>query len=223
VVLDVTPSTFVDSCDMALFEKEFTAEMAFYTDEALTVEADGSVPFVIGQDTIYGKVTVGIPDDEAFDFLAVSIQNVYVCTAADTLAVDSSAGTGGCFSSNIDADGPYTVIGTGADAQYQGSTDFTVDANDEAAFSFLTFATARETINVHVTVLITMTTDQGTTRRRMLLQSTAGEGNAFRSFIGSATVQEAATTADPVETDGASLVSVAYALMTMMIVSIAWI
>ena len=58
----------------------------------------------------------------------------------------------------------------------------------------------------------------------MLLQSTAGdEGNAFRSFIGSATVQEAATTADPVETDGASLVSVAYALMTMTIVSIAWI
>lgn len=223
VVLDIDAS-FVDGCDVQLFDVSFGANLTFYTDEALTVEADGSVPFVIGQDTIYGKVTVGIPDDEAFDFLAVSIQNVYVCTAADTLAVDSSAGTGGCFSSNIDADGPYTVIGTGADAQYQGSTDFTVDANDEAAFSFLTFATARETINVHVQVLITMTTDQGTTRRRMLLQSTAGdEGNAFRSFIGSATVQEAATTADPVETDGASLVSVAYALMTMMIVSIAWI
>ena len=138
VVLDIDAS-FVDGCDVQLFDVSFGANLTFYTDEALTVEADGSVPFVIGQDTIYGKVTVGIPDDEAFDFLAVSIQNVYVCTAADTLAVDSSAGTGGCFSSNIDADGPYTVIGTGADAQYQGSTDFTVDANDEAAFSFLTF------------------------------------------------------------------------------------
>lgn len=138
VVLDIDAS-FVDGCDVQLFDVSFGANLTFYTDEALTVEADGSVPFVIGQDTIYGKVTVGIPDDAAFDFLAVSIENVYVCTAADTLAVDSSAGTGGCFSSNIDADGPYTVIGTGADAQYQGSTDFTVDANDEAAFSFLTF------------------------------------------------------------------------------------
>ena len=143
VVLDVAPSPFVDICDMALFEKEFTAEMAFYTDEALTVEADGSDPFVIGQDTIYGKVTVNIEEELSYLFEDVSIEKVYVCTAPDTaeMTVSSADGTGGCLSSNIDADGPYTVIGEGSDPQYEGLTDLDVAENNEAAFSFLTFGT----------------------------------------------------------------------------------
>ena len=48
------------------------------------------------------------------------------------------------------------------------------------------------------------------------------EGNAFRSFIGSATIQEAATTADPVETDGSSMVSVV-GTVAAMIVLMGWI
>ena len=139
VVLDVN-SLFTEDCDMMLFNTSFDAEMAFYTDEALTVAADGSVPFVIGQDTIYGKVTVDFPDELPLNFLGVSIENVYVCTAPDgaDMTVSSTDGIGGCLSSNIDADGPYTVIGVGADVQYQGSTDYDLTAN-EAAFSFLTF------------------------------------------------------------------------------------
>ena len=72
---------------------------------------------------------------------------------------------------------------------------------------------------VHVQLLLTMT--DGQQRRRMLLQSTSdvNEGNAFRSFIGSATIQEAPTTADPVETDGGSMVSVVGAVAVMILCS----
>jgi len=173
--------------------------------------ADGSVPFVIGQDTIYGKVTVNIPADSAgatYQFVDVSIENVYVCTAADDvdLSVDADAGTGGCLSPLIDADGPYKVIGDGAVEQYQGTT-IDLGADDEAAFSFLTFDTPRETIAVHAQLLLTLVDEGGArrrVRRRMLLQEEAAEGNAFQSYIGSAAVQYAESTSDVEESDGAA-------------------
>ena len=144
VVLDVDAS-FEDDCDADLFAVTFGGALTFYSDDAFAVEADGSSPFVIGQDTIYGKVSVDIPDDPSgarYQFVDVSIENVYVCTAAQSadIALDSSSGLGGCFSPNIDADGPYTVIGSGAVAAYQGSTAYEMAANHEAAFSFLTFS-----------------------------------------------------------------------------------
>jgi len=218
VVLDVD-SSFIDDCEVDYFAVDFSAEMTFYTDVGFTVEADGSAPFVIGQDEIFGKVSVSFPDE--IDFLDASIENVYVCTAPDTIdmTVDPTEGTGGCLSSNIDADGPYIVVGDGADTQYQGSTDYDVTADNEAAFSFLTFATARETIHVHVQVMLTVDTPSGTRRRRMLLQSGS---NQFRSFIGSATVQEAPTTAEPVETDGGYMFSV-ICTVAVLIVSTALI
>merc|ERR1711902_276823 len=99
----------------------------------------------IGQDTIYGKVTVDIPDDayDGFAIMEVLVENVYVCTADDDLSstLDSDSGIGGCFSSSIDPDGPYIVVG----------------------------------------------------RRRMLVQSGDSEGNQFKSYLGTASVQEAET------------------------------
>merc|ERR1712038_2138101 len=111
------------------------------------------------------------------------VEAVYVCTAEDSadLSLDSDTGLGGCLSSYIDADGPYKVIGSDAVTDYQGNTTYSVAAN-EAAFSFLTFDTPRETINVHVQLLVTMDIDGVTQRRRMLLQSD-GEGNAFKSYM----------------------------------------
>ena len=141
VVLEVD-SYFVDDCSTNLFEAEFEGDLAFYSDAAFTVEVDGeSDPFVIGQDTIYGKVSVDIPDDVDFEIVGVSIENVYVCTAEDDLSstLDSDSGIGGCFSSLIDADGPYIVVGSGAVAEYEGNTTYDVAGSNEAAFSFLTF------------------------------------------------------------------------------------
>merc|ERR1719356_2446315 len=207
VVLDVDASFVVD-CSVDLFAVQFGAEMAFYSDAAFTEEVDDeSEPFVIGQDTIYGKVTVDIPDEIDIPFSGVEVEAVYVCTAEDSadLSVDPDTGLGGCLSSYIDADGPYKVIGTDAVTDYQGNTAYSVAAN-EAAFSFLTFDTARTTINVHVQLLVTMDTDGVTQRRRMLLQS-EGEGNAFKSYVGTASVQEADTTNAPQETDGAAAFS----------------
>merc|ERR1711878_236262 len=111
------------------------------------------------------------------------------CTAENSadLSLDSDSGFGGCLSSFVDADGPYKVIGTDAVTDYQGNTAYSVAAN-EAAFSFLTFDTARSTIHVHVQLLVTMDTDGVTRRRRMLLQSD-GEGTALKSYMGSASVQ----------------------------------
>ena len=69
-----------------------------------------------------------------------------------------------------------------------------------------------------------MTTDQGTTRRRMLLQQSGNDGDegmAFRSFIGSATVQEGANTAAPLEMDGAAFVSVGLVPLAMALILMA--
>jgi len=227
VVLDVDAS-FVDSCAVDLFKVTFEAEMDFYLDDAFTEKVvDGeSDPFVIGQDTIYGKVTVDIPTNLDISVSTVEVEAVYVCTANDgaLMSLDSDSGAGGCLSSYIDDDGPYKVIGSDAADVYEGSTNYSVAAN-EAAFSFLTFNTARETVHVHVQLLMTVQDDSGTRRRmrRMLLQSDDGsESNAFKSYVGSASVQEGDSTDAPLlETDGAAAISVGF--MPAMFAVIGWL
>jgi len=216
-----------------------TGALTFYSDAAFSAAV--TAPFVIGQDTIYGKVTVDIPDDvsgERYQFLDVSIEKIYVCTAAEgvdlTANLDAADGQGGCLSSGIvDADGPYTVYGNGAVAEYQGSTDYgtVVTANNEAAFSFLTFDTPRETIAVHVHLLVTMVDDaerRRQIRRRMLLQesgSTPSTGNAFRSYIGTVKVANAQAetedVSDPVGTNDAAAFAVG--LLPAMLMLIGWV
>merc|ERR1712242_191415 len=195
VVLDVA-SSFSDNCAIQLWDVAFTGSMAFYKDDAFTVIADGSDPFVIGQDTIYGKVTVNTLSDSSgaiYEFVDVEIENVFVCTVdpddeADT-ELDASSGEGGCLSSSIDADGPYNVIGSGAVDDYQGIV-YDPSAN-EATFSFLTFDTPRETIQVHVQLLLSLVDTSGNRRvRRMLLQDDEA-GNAFKSYMQSTAVQQA--------------------------------
>merc|ERR1712242_415366 len=145
-------------------------------------------------DTIYGKVTVDTlsdPDGAQYNFVEVEIENVFVCTVdpdnAGDIALDASTGDGGCLSSSIDADGPYNVIGSGAVADYQG---IVYDpSGNEASFSFQTFDTPRETIQVHVQLLISMVDAAGNRRvRRMLLQDDE-TGNAFKSYMQSTAVQ----------------------------------
>ena len=135
-------ASFIDLCDVDLFDVSFEGTLSFYSDDQFAVAVDGnSDPFVIGQDTIFGKVTVNVEgQDIDFDLDGVTIETVYVCTAASTadLSVDSVTGLGGCLSADIDADGPYNVIGAGAVGEYQGTTISTTAVN-EAAFSFLTF------------------------------------------------------------------------------------
>jgi len=174
------------------------------------VPADSAEPYIIGQDTIYGKVLVAIAVDEEaemYTFVEVSIVDVYVCTAVGALSVNYTSGLGGCLSPDIDDDGPYKVYGTGAVADYEGVT-YAATGN-EATFSFLTFDTPRTTINVHVQLLLTLETETGA-RRRMLLEVEGDQGNAFRSFVGTASVQEGETTADPVGRDGAAKVSAGF-------------
>merc|ERR1711876_129878 len=172
----------------------FLSTLTVNKDAALTVVAAASDPFVIGQDTIYGKVTVDTlsdPDGTRYNFVEVEIENVFVCTVhpddEDDIALDSSSGTGGSLSQYIDADGPYNVIGSGAVDDYQGIV-YDPSAN-EATFSFLTFDTPRETIQVHVQLLLSVVDTSGNRRvRRMLLQDDEA-GNAFKSYMQSTAVQ----------------------------------
>ena len=148
VVLDVSAS-YRDPCDTMMWNATLTGNLTFYVDENFADPVDDdSDPFVIGQDTIYGKVIVDIPKQpsgEMYQFLNVSIENIYVCTAAEgvdlTANLDASNGLGGCFSSGdiVDGDGPYKVYGVDAVAEYAGNTTYPVAADNEAAFSFLTF------------------------------------------------------------------------------------
>jgi len=240
VVLDVS-SAFQDACASLIFEMQLTGNLIFYSDATFSDSAavtDISAPFVIGQDTIYGKVTVNIPDDLSGDyqFLSVAIENIYVCTADPavdlTANLDSTTGLGGCLSSGdiVDAGGPYKVYGDGAVEDYQGTTAYgtVVTANNEAAFSFLTFDTPRATIAVHVHLLLTL--EEGAAgnrrrvRRRMLLQESGSTGNAFRSYIGTVEVTTQAQTADvsdPVGTNDAAAFAVG--LLPAMLMLIGWV
>jgi len=199
---------FVDDCWIALAAFDCVV-LSFYSDDQFAVAVDGgSAPFVIGQDTIFGKVTVsGEGQEIEFDLDGVTIEAVYVCTAAPDadLSIDSVTGLGGCLSADIDADGPYNVIGAGAVSEYQGYTISTTAVN-EAAFSFLTFATPRTDIHIHVQALLDVTFETGQRRRvRMLLQNEEGETNQFRSFVGTAAVVDAEgenSMDDEVNTDG---------------------
>merc|ERR1719361_1598124 len=193
VVLDVD-SSFTDNCDVQLWDVVFSGSLAFYKDDAFTVIADGSDPFVIGQDTIYGKVTVDTQSDSSggiYEFVDVEIENVFVCTVdpddeAD-IALDASSGEGGCLSQYIDADGPYNVFGNGAVADYEGTVY--APSGNEASFSFLTFDTPRETIQVHVQLLISMVDASDRRRVRRVLLQADETGNAFKSYMQSTAVQ----------------------------------
>jgi len=112
------------------------------------------------------------------------------------------------LSTNIDVNQPYNVIGgTGAVPEYEGTIIATTEQN-EARFSFLTFATPRDDIYIHVQALLDLTigSDAGRRRVRMLLQDDGEEANQFRSFVGTASVVEAEGDAadDIVQMDGAA-------------------
>jgi len=210
VALEVD-ADFIDQCNVDLFEVAFEGTLSFYSDDQFAVAVDGtSDPFVIGQDTIFGKETVNAEGQEIeFDLDGVTIEAVYVCTTAPDadLSIDSVTGLGGCLSADIDADGPYNVIGAGAVSDYQGTTISTTSVN-EARFSFLTFDTPRTDIHIHVQALLDVTFATGRRRRvRMLLQSEdeEGEANQFRSFVGTASAvaaEEENLMVDEVNTDG---------------------
>ena len=152
VVLDVGAS-YQDACDTMMWNATLTGNLTFYVDEDFTDPVDDDAdPFVIGQDTIYGKVVVDIPKQpsgEMYQFLDVSIENIYVCTAAEgvdlTANLDANNGLGGCLSSGdiVDGDGPYKVYGDDAVTDYQGTVYEQIGAQslpeNVAAFSFLTF------------------------------------------------------------------------------------
>jgi hypothetical protein len=227
VVLDVD-SSFTDDCSVQLWDVDFTGSMAFYKDDAFTEEADGSDPFVIGQDTIYGKVTVDTQSDSSggiYEFVDVEIESVFVCTVdpdnEDDIALDASSVTGGCLSQYIDADGPYNVIGNGAVTDYQGTVY--APSGNEASFSFLTFDTPRETIQVHVQLLLSLVDVSGRRRVRRVLLQDDETGNAFKSYMQSTAVQsnpDANTDGIEVE-DGAVGQSVAFVSAFLGVV--AWI
>jgi hypothetical protein len=151
------------------------------------------------------------------------IESVFVCTVdpdnEDDIALDASSVTGGCLSQYIDADGPYHVIGNGAVADYEGTVY--APSGNEASFSFLTFDTPRETIQVHVQLLISMVDASGRRRtRRMLLEDDVG--NAFESYIGSAAVHNVDVNTDGIpEEDGAVGQSVVF--VSAFFGLIAWI
>ena len=75
---------------------------------------------------------------------------------------------------------------------------------------------------MHVQLLITVVEEQSGQRRRMLLE-TSNEGNAFQSYIGTASVQqqESDSTMDAVGTDGTAPFAVG--LMPAMLVLVACI
>merc|ERR1719411_1674785 len=72
---------FIDQCAVNLFDVSFEGTLSFYSDDQFAVAVDGtSGPFVIGQDTIFGKVTVSAEGQEIeFDLDGVTIEAVYVC------------------------------------------------------------------------------------------------------------------------------------------------
>jgi len=189
LVLDLEWLFVDETCGVNLFDATFDVDLTFFNDDEFSEAVDDGA-FVVDQDQIYGEVEVSWPSGDAmYDVVAVSIEDAFVCTAAESAlpALDAVDGSGGCLSSEVDEDGLYTVIGSGADDQYGGDTDYEAPAGNVARFSFSAFETARTTINVHVVVMLTLQTEAGRRRQRMLLGEEIG-ANQIRSSIQSLNV-----------------------------------
>merc|ERR1719447_2753712 len=67
---------FIDQCDVDLFAVSFDGTLSFYSDDQFAVAVDSnSDPFVIGQDTIFGKVTVAMANPAiSFQLSGVTIE-----------------------------------------------------------------------------------------------------------------------------------------------------
>jgi len=174
VTMDLDWSFIDQSCGVDLFSAQFTVDLEFYEDNQFSTDI-GDGAYIAGQDTVYSEVDVGLfADDSTYSLLDVSIKNVFVCTAPDDVdlssSFDANDGSGGCLSSDVDTNGLYTIIGSGADSQYNGDTNYSAPSANKARFSFSAFETGRTSINVHVDVMLTLQTADGR-RRRMLLQN----------------------------------------------------
>ena len=147
---------------------------------------------------------------EMYDIFALGITNVFVCTAADGVDLSTNLtqqdGTGGCLSSEIDPDGPYNVIINGIEMDdYDAEIIDYPEEPNKVRFSFLTLATPRTTIYVHVQVEMTLA-DSDAERRRLQEEDEELMGMQYRHFIARANVVEAAEEEEGVidETNAAS-------------------
>jgi len=200
VVLDVDWNFVDETCGVDLFEVDFGANLQFYGDDQFSEVVADDNAYVVDQDTIYGQVELDLPATDAFyDLVDVEIENVFVCTAEVgwdlSATLDALGGLGGCLHSEVVS--YYTVIGSGANAEFDGSTDYQVDEENIARFSFsadkMAFDTERSSIDVHVQLLLTLQTDSGRRlQRRMLLEDGDADSNQIRHFMGSATVEQPA-------------------------------
>ena len=100
-------------CATLSYQTSFDGTMTFYDNFLFNVSHDSANNYVIGQDMIYVQVEVDIPND--YDIFSVSIDNVFVCTATDSVDLFSNLNNAnslnvGCLSSDIDGDGSYDII-----------------------------------------------------------------------------------------------------------------
>merc|ERR1739838_1218913 len=128
-------------------------------------DADGNYQVtVLVQSADY--VQLGMDDVNAIES-PLAVTAIETVTGTECLSA-SSFTCGQIFTATIPAQcaGPNSTVDLGGNYQfsftpqcranhepvaaYQGSTDYELSANHEAAFSFLTFDTQRETIAVHV-------------------------------------------------------------------------
>ena len=139
VVLDVDWNFVDETCGVDLFEVDFGANLEFYGDDQFSEAVEDDNAYVVDQDTIYGQVELDLPATDAFyDLVDVEIENVFVCTAEVgwdlSATLDALGGLGGCLHSEVVS--YYTVIGSGANAEFEGSTDYQVAEENIARFSF---------------------------------------------------------------------------------------
>lgn len=223
-------STFIDTtCVPELYSVQFSGVTTFWDDDQYTIEhnpANGA--YVIGQDQIYVQVTATFPTDQAtgqpFDILSIELNNVKVCTTNDTslIALDQASGLGGCLSPNIDGDGPHNIVDNGVANPVYFAQVITGDGQAYVQYSFLTFDSARTTIQVHTQLTVVLTNG----RRRMmdivsdykppydhnnnrkLLQDEPVGSNQIRSFIDSTGIAAEVVTDDNDQDDNDNIIPV---------------
>ena len=129
LVLSVYVS-YSDSCDDSVTFADFgdvvfSRTLSFYAGDSWGFLK--RVPYVIGEDTIYGQIDA---DFTSNSFVDLSIDAVYVCTVRNV--------SKGCLSSEVE-DGPYTIINNDDGSRsYQGHSFYITD-DDVARFSFRAF------------------------------------------------------------------------------------
>ena len=170
-IVTLTPSfSFSDYiCDINRWDIKYNAEMNIYRNDSFLMAIADNYQFVVGQDRVFVEIAINEfgGDNDNYTILNSQLLNVWLCTSDNQLSLNENNITNsGCFSSNIDSDGPYHVIVNYDEVLTNEARHEMKTLNNLVRFSFIVPADiTRDTLYIHAHIDLEFSNGNITNRR----------------------------------------------------------